>query len=372
MKIRYPALIRSALPPRHTRPRPAVVALESEFFVPDLADSDMPEVLHVMASVRWGGDARQTFRSFNGGLYVQTALRLDDFHEDLVNPFRPGGVFRGLFSDLKHHIRALDQRFRCWPDRISNSLINERACANFDRILESSHLVRPERAEDAESFKLDTEYWRDIHLRQLQLYAILDGKVWKRAPEPVFRVDTDFDTGRISMVYEDIFDTIPGLQSADASRSDFHFPVSALEDAVAFAHAVTPIGYQVDDQDRIEVTLESPRYLTLDVYRADLEKSAFRLVRELRPFRLVGQETAIDVGIKGLEDVLRSNRIERDTEAVAAAMTALLDASELMNIETRTDSARKVGFQCYRRHVEKWHDRPINTPDIGLPSPSFR
>ncbi len=362
MKARYPSLVRSALPPRHSYPRPVIMAPQIEVEIPVHWETSMPLALDIRFTIGSQTDTK-TYRTNGGHLYVRSGFSAESLFRALEDPFDPHGPFAFHILEIGKHMRMLDRRSKPWPTGVGSHLTGYRRNTEIrDRILDQSDKVFRYREEE---FETELEFWKQSFLRQVSLYALLDGEVWVRAPEPTLQVSIG-SAVRLQADLTNAFDSVEGMEYDQPYRHAAHFPV--YEDMEARQFAETVSGGSFFGDKALEITIHSPRAFTLDVYGHSLAAAGGNLLKDTYAMEEKCRDADLMSARRELSHRLSDWRRDSDGDAVAFAISAVVEAIRNLGLLDRRDMVERLDVETYEWHLRKWEDRTVAPAVYGMRS----
>ncbi|MCZ7860891.1 hypothetical protein O9X98_05690 [Agrobacterium salinitolerans] len=356
MEARYPALVPYACPPRHRYARPVVIAPRTEVEIPLLTRNDMPEVLRITHSNGGERPDTETYRSYAGQLYKKNSrYSLGELLLSLDDPLRFEGVFTPLMADIAEHLKTVSRTFKPWPDGILGHLQGRRRAPEAaTRAIEQTHLVAPHRNEE---FDVHLDFWREKFLKQVALYVVMDGDLWVTCPEPVIHVTLG------SSVRMGINERVLGDDFL-WDLSNYFFTISDRDAAQEYARQLPGSRGSLSIDEHMEVEIIAGDLLSKDIPIHEIRRTGNNLLRALNRFMgSVRQGDSLDVARDKIVEQLR--RQPFDADGLASAIEEALELCQTPHREHRAIPFSHYETSIYKRHLERWDNRPIEVLNGG-------
>ncbi|MDW9481264.1 hypothetical protein GOB57_21705 [Sinorhizobium meliloti] len=355
MQVRYPALVRFARAPRHTYARPVVIAPRTEVEVPLLTRHDMPEALRITSSDSGDRPHTETYRAYDGKLYKKHSRHtLKELLLSLEDPFRFDGVFRPLLGEIAEHLKTVDRAFKPWPDGILGHLQGRRnAPEAAARAIEQTHLVT---RHGIEEFEVHLDFWREKFLKQVALYTVMDGDLWVSCPEPVIQVTLG---SSVSMGINERALTDDYLWDL----SNYFFAVSDWEAAQDYARQLPGSRGRVSIDKHMDVELIAGDLLGKDIPVHEMRRTGENLLHALNRFMSLSQGNSLDLARINVIEQLRRQPFNAD--GLAAVIEETLVVCRTPHPELVEIPFSEYQASIYRRHLDRWDNRPIEVLDNG-------
>jgi hypothetical protein len=191
---------------------------------------------------------------------------------------------------------------------------------------------------------------------------LLDGEAWVRAPEPTLQVSIGYEV-RLQADLTNAFDSVDGTGCYRPYRHAAHFPVYEEMEARQFADMVSGGSFVRDEA--LDITIHSPRALTLDVYGHSLAAAGDNLLKDTYSMEEKCADTDLMSARRALSHCLSGWRRDGDGEAVAFAVSGVIEAIKNLGPLDRLDMTKRLDVETYEWHLRKWEDRPV-APAVGV------
>lgn len=366
--LRHPALVRGRVK-RMTKDRLVLCLPEIDIEIPEVSSQEAPEALVV---ARHGQNI--AYRLYDGKLMLPVKGDLDVAalarirQEDAFGDWHP--IFGQMITDIRNLIGHQMAADATRPERLYSVLAArrqapetaERAIADTSALVMTDEVIADLEAAAAKARAATSEI------------VIIDGKGWRTAPEPCYRVMAE--SGHVTVEDSEFY--LPDIKKQgytyEWSELSFRY-FSAGDIDQALAYSAERRGSPLEQQDRESITVLDPGGLHLDFKSLEMYRFAHVVIEKIEEH--VGRSAVRDPGFIGnmsseilvsacrLRDAATSRSIHDPADdELASAMTEFTET-------LRRNPAFVKGMKFEDLHVMEavmtdWNDRDIVMDLKGL------
>jgi hypothetical protein len=364
MIVRFPVLLPSAIPPRHSRPRPVVVLRETDIEVPHLSRSHLSEVATVK-STQFGGVQTTTVVSWGKRYFSPRSPDLDRFLSELTDPvdrFLTADHWEELMVSLSH----LADRRRVWPPGVESLLTSYRGVAQTVEAMSCAHV----RAYPDEDLALHVDHWKRKFEHYMSSFIVVDGEVWSSTHLPHIAVTLRTWETELRLESYDIHDPSYGSRQSDGGAENYFFPLAELENATQFAVELAAQHGRVPKIDpALSIVYVDPFFMPAGSAALELRRVARVMaeatIKTLKKPHVADDLLAMAKQLRGLSCMRPETA---DVDAIEDLMAEMLSMFRKFHPQLGGHPASLFLVKNYERHFERWLNRPVCAP-ISPPPP---